>query len=340
MEPIDRTLLKSNAKEALKQNFWMIMLMVFVGSILGANWNGLGTGGGSFNAGSYGRTYGNRGTYNYDSSNSYGNTQSDISEADAAEAMLEAVEALINRVSDSDFHYEYDKVLSENENIKRFYKDFLDYFKISEEELTQKVLIGVGIFLLILILIGILATCIQFVIGSFLYAPIGVGYRRFFMRNRKKEAAFMDLFSSFNKENYMKIVKAMFSTNIRIFGWSLLFYFPGLVKMYQYYFVSWIMAENPSISKERAREISTQMSDGHKWQIFVLRLSFIGWYMLFILAEIILALISCGLLAIPGVVLVFPINGYVETTMAELYAERREWMLVSGNAANEELKGF
>lgn len=340
MESIDRKLLKSNARAALKHNFWMIMLMVFVGSFLGANWNGLQTGRGSINLGSYGRTYGNGGTYNYDSPDIYDDTKPDSAEAAATEALLESLESIINRAADSDFDYQYNRVQSANDNMDAFYKEFLNYFHMTEEEFFQKIMIGIGIFLLIVVVISILTICLQFVIGSFLYAPIGVGYRRFFMRNRKQEAVFTDLFSSFNKGSYMSIVKSMFSTNIRIFGWSLLFYFPGLIKYYQYYFVGWIMAENPSISKERAREISKTMTDGHKWQIFVLRLSFIGWYMLFVLAEIILGLISCGLLAIPGAVLVFPINGYVETTMAELYAERREWMLMTGNATNEELKGF
>lgn len=339
MEPINRQLLKTNAKEVLKHNFWMVMLIVFVGSFLGANWSGLQPGRGSINIGSYGRSYGNNSTYNYDGS-TYSNIDPDNAEAVAAEALLEAAESMINTVTNRDFDYQYNTHWSVDKNMDAFYEEFLNYFNMTEEEFFQKIMIGIGIFLLFCIVVNILATCIRFAIGSFLCAPIGVGYRRYFMKNRKQEAVFTDLFSSFNKENYMRIVKTMFSTNIRIFGWSLLFYFPGVVKYYQYYFVNWIMAENPTISKERAREISKTMTDGHKWQIFVLGLSFIGWYMLFVLAEIILGLMSCGLLAIPGAVLVFPINGYVETTMAELYAERREWMLVTGNATNEELKGF
>lgn len=339
MEPINRQLLKTNAKEVLKHNFWMVMLMVLVGSLLGAGWNGLQTGKGSINIGSYGRTYGNSSTYNYNGS-TYSNIDSDNADAVAAEALLEAVESMINTVTDKDFDYQYNASQSVDDNMDAFYAAFLNYFDMTEEEFFQKIMIGIGIFLLFCVVVGILATCIQFAIGSFLYAPIGVGYRRYFMKNRKQEAVFTDLFSSFNKENYMRIVKTMFSTNIRIFGWSLLFYFPGVVKLYQYYFVNWIMAENPTISKERAREISKTMTDGHKWQIFVLELSFIGWYMVFILEEIVLGLISCGILMLPGMLLVLPLNGYRQVTIAELYAERREWMLMTGNATNEELKGF
>ena len=58
------------------------------------------------------------------------------------------------------------------------------------------------------------------------------------------------------------------------------------------------------------------------------------------LEEILLAIFSCGLLAIPGMLLVLPLTGYIETTKAELYAERREWMLANGNASQGELTGF
>ena len=49
MEPINRPLLKENAKQVLKRNFWMAMLVCLVGGLLGGNWTGLGRSGGSAN---------------------------------------------------------------------------------------------------------------------------------------------------------------------------------------------------------------------------------------------------------------------------------------------------
>jgi uncharacterized membrane protein len=328
MEPINRKLLKENGKPALKRNFWMIMLVVFVGGILGAQWTGLLDGGGGVN-------------FNFNvnySNNTFQNGLPD--DTNVMEVFLESMETLINQKSSSDFDYTYNYALSESDNIKEFIEEFCSHFHISQEKLVQSVGFGIGIFLLIFLLIYVLVVCFQFLIGSFLYAPVGVGYRRYFMKNHKGEVKFAELFSSFSGGNYMRIVGTMFAANIRIFGWSLLFYFPGLVKRYQYYFVPYIMAENPEISKERAMEISRKMTDGHKWQMFVLDLSFIGWVLVFILEELVLALISCGILAIPGVLLIYPLVGYEQVTWAELYAERREYMLVTGGVFPEELKGF
>ena len=158
--------------------------------------------------------------------------------------MLESLESIIRDTEEgADFYYNYDSGLSDSDNIEAFYHALLEYFHISEETLAQTILIGVGIFLIIFLVIWILMSVIQFAIGSFVGAPIGVGFRKYFMKNRQGQASFDDLFSAFSGGHYIDTVKSMFSTNIRIWGWSLLFYFPGLVKYYEYYFVAYIIYE-------------------------------------------------------------------------------------------------
>lgn len=340
MEPINRSLLKEHAKQTLKRNFWMTMLVCFVATLLGGNWTGLGSGSTfsgfrSFSpSGSFQDDFDN--DFDYDFSNNYTNPS-----VNATKEMLNAIE---DAIQDTDkgrnFSYDYDSSLSDSDNIKEFYHEVLDYYNLTEESVAQGLLIGIGIFMLIFIIIWLISMVIQFAVGSFIGAPIGVGFRKYFMKNRLGKASFDDLFSAFSGGHYMDTVKTMFATNIRIWGWSLLFYFPGLVKYYEYFFVPYIMAENPTISKERARELSSQMANGHKWQMFVLELSFLGWMLLFIVEEIFLALISCGLLAIPGVLLIYPLAAYIRATYAELYEERREYMLMRGMAREEELAGF
>jgi uncharacterized membrane protein len=44
--------------------------------------------------------------------------------------------------------------------------------------------------------------------------------------------------------------------------------------------VSYIMADHPDMHYKDAFALSTEMTDGHKMNIFVLELSFIGWYLL------------------------------------------------------------
>ena len=65
---------------------------------------------------------------------------------------------------------------------------------------------------------------------------------------------------------------------------------------------------------------------GNKWETFVLDLSFIGWYLL--------SMLTVGILSI------FYVNPYIESTNAELYAFLREDALKKGYADENELIGF
>ena len=63
-------------------------------------------------------------------------------------------------------------------------------------------------------------------------------------------------------------------------GWSLLFIIPGIIKQYSYAMTFYILAENPDMTANEAITESRQIMDGHKFELFVLRLSFIPWILL------------------------------------------------------------
>ncbi|MGI6012149.1 MAG: DUF975 family protein [Ruminococcus sp.] len=54
----------------------------------------------------------------------------------------------------------------------------------------------------------------------------------------------------------------------------------GIIKHYSYFLVPYIVAENPDIKAGEAITLSRKMMKGHKWECFVLELSFIGWRLL------------------------------------------------------------
>ena len=65
--------------------------------------------------------------------------------------------------------------------------------------------------------------------------------------------------------------------------WSLLFVIPGIVKMYSYSMVYFIKRDHPEYTANQAITESRRIMHGHKWEYFVLQLSFIGWYIVGIL---------------------------------------------------------
>lgn len=161
--------------------------------------------------------------------------------------------------------------------------------------------------------------------SAFVAGPVVVGKNRYFMEHRAFDSKFERIFWAFRSGRYMNVVKIMFWRDVKVFLWSLLFMIPGIIKSYEYCMVPYILAENPQLSSERAFELSRLMTKGEKWKIFVLDLSFIGWYLL--------GAICC---CVGGVF----VNPYYEATHAELYQVMREKAHGLGFADYNDLPGF
>ncbi len=85
---------------------------------------------------------------------------------------------------------------------------------------------------------------------------------------------FYDVWSAF---------KVTFLTGLFSFLWSLLLIVPGIIKAYSYSMAMYILAENKGMSALDAINQSKKMMDGHKMDLFVLELSFLGWGLISIL---------------------------------------------------------
>ncbi len=62
--------------------------------------------------------------------------------------------------------------------------------------------------------------------------------------------------------------------------WMLLFYIPGIVKLFAYSQLLFIIADNPKVGIRRALRMSIEMTKGYKGDLFFMHLSFFGWYIL------------------------------------------------------------
>ena len=170
--------------------------------------------------------------------------------------------------------------------------------------------------IVLLILVFVLAAfLIGIAIQMLLLNPLQVGGRRYFIQS----AQFYDnrecFRFAFDGNNWKGIVAGMFYKNILLFLWFLLLFIPGIIKSYAYRMVPYILADNPGIGAKRAIEISNEMTRGHKFNMFVLDLSFLGWYFL-------------GALCL-GIGVLF-VNPYKDATEAELYLTLRHNVLESG----------
>ena len=126
----------------------------------------------------------------------------------------------------------------------------------------------------LLAFLSILAA-IQLIIGG----PVMLGYNRFKLyRLDGEEAKFSDLFSCFDR--FLDGLWMRIRTILQVFLWSLLFVIPGIVASYRYAMVPYLMADHPDMTVAQAFDRSKAMMNGHKGELFLLHLSFIGWLLL------------------------------------------------------------
>lgn len=158
----------------------------------------------------------------------------------------------------------------------------------------------------------------------FLGFPLEVGSVRFFKQaSTQHQGNLNHLGYAFGGGRYWNIIKAMFWKGFLNFLWYLLLIIPGIVKSYSYFMVPYILSDNPNVGTRRAVDLSNQMTRGHKFRMFVLDLSFLGW--------IFLGILACGI----GVLFVLP---YIHATKAELYLELRQQAIRNGLTTEEELR--
>ena len=158
------------------------------------------------------------------------------------------------------------------------------------------------------VIVSLVVLAVVILLQVFIFNPLEVGCKRFFMRNLQEPAMVGNIGYAFDS-NYKNTAKTMFFVNLYTTLWSLLFVIPGIVKSYEYKMIPYLLAENPDMTKEQAFEESRRMMQGQKWNTFVLDLSFIGWK--------ILSGMTLGILGI------FYVTPYYYATHAALYEKLR-----------------
>lgn len=126
----------------------------------------------------------------------------------------------------------------------------------------------------------VLSAMVFLAITIFLKNSYKVAFRRIFLEgysyDHVKTSRFLFLF---RVNKYLKATFTIFLTGLFELLWDFTI-IGGIIKHYSYYMVPYIVAENPNIKARDAINLSRNMMDGHKWECFVLELTFLGWEVL------------------------------------------------------------
>lgn len=168
---------------------------------------------------------------------------------------------------------------------------------------------GIAILTILIAYVLIAAASCVFAVGNLIVmGPVETGVALIFIKlSYRENPEIGDLFVPFR--NFVNTFFAGFLVTIFTFLWTLLLIVPGIVKGIAYSQTFFIMNEHPEYTGKEAIDASQEMMYGHKWDYFVLSLSFIGWYLL-----------SCFTFGL----LLFYVIPYYQATMAEFYRYLKE----------------
>lgn len=152
---------------------------------------------------------------------------------------------------------------------------------LAREQIKGKIGLLFVMFLIIfgLFIVGSLVPILGNIVSGILGAAFTLGLTKVFLKVvNGEEITVGNVFYGF--EDLWTAFKAQFFMGLFIWLWTLLLIIPGIIKAYSYSMTFFILAENKGMPVLEAITLSRKMMDGHKMDLFVLFLSFIGWVFL------------------------------------------------------------
>lgn len=107
-------------------------------------------------------------------------------------------------------------------------------------------------------------------------AMVNIGHMIYALHITREEKAdygnLLDGFSMFGRAVLLSVLQFLI-----IYLFAMLLIIPGIIMAYRYRQAIFLLIDNPDRSPVECLRASGEMMRGHKWELFVLDLSFIGW---------------------------------------------------------------
>ena len=151
---------------------------------------------------------------------------------------------------------------------------------------------------------------IVFIISTLFLDVIEIGRCRYFLEERRYTKTYMTrILFPYKKKKFLRLSLILYAKEVFTVLWA--FTIVGLpIKLYEYSMIPYILAENPDMKFKEVFKTSKEMMKGHKWQLFKMEFSLIGYK--------ILSMFTFGLVDL------FYTNVYIRTIQTEFYARVRE----------------
>jgi uncharacterized membrane protein len=149
-------------------------------------------------------------------------------------------------------------------------------------------IILVVIYLLIVSVLSSLGNKLQLswivqVVSFIIAGPLTYAISKYFLKLvRGEKVGWRMLFDGF-QTMMAPTIKLYLWMVLKVFLWSLLLIVPGIIKAFAYSQAFFLINDDNKLDPKAALAKSERMMNGHKGELFVLQLSFIGWGILSVL---------------------------------------------------------
>jgi uncharacterized membrane protein len=145
-------------------------------------------------------------------------------------------------------------------------------------------------------------------VGTILLSPTRYGVILYFHNiTNGREGKLEGYFIPYKEKFWQEMIKARLLANVYIFLGTICFIIPGIYMAFKYSQIEYCFLENKQMKYNEAMNRSAEIMKNNKMELFVLYLSFIGWFLL--------ALLTFGLILIY-------VEPYIEATAVQFYYEK------------------
>ena len=81
-------------------------------------------------------------------------------------------------------------------------------------------------------------------------------------------------------QRWLRNAWGMLLMGIKVMLWTFVFIIPGIIKSFSYALTPFLLVDCPELTPLQCIKLSNKMMKGHKFDLFYLYLSFIGWFLL------------------------------------------------------------
>ena len=158
--------------------------------------------------------------------------------------------------------------------------------RLAREQLGGKIFGNVWLYAVVVMLvyavllgIGNWNTWLGAAVSLLILGPVACSIAKMFLKQSEDHQAMQlkDLAFGFQEDFSGNFLLNLMET-IFIALWCLLLVVPGIIKAISWSMAYYIKVEHPDYGWKQCMDASAALTNGHKGEIFVLELSFIGWY--------------------------------------------------------------